>query len=1234
LNTLTILSTSGPDYTITGLSSDMSIGVTITSGDVCTNGVTSSQEVIDITLVPNVVPSVDVEADATTVCDGTTVTFTSSNEQNQGLNPIYEWFVNGNPVQNGPLDNFSYVPVNGDAVQLVLTSDELCALPSVVTATPASITLVVINNVTPIISITADQTSPICFNTPVNFTADTLNAGPVGAIIEWYAGQVGAEVLVGTGLSYGATSLLNQDNVFAVLFATNTCQTVAQVSSNVEVFTVTSNTPDVALSNDFGSNTICAGTHPLFTATPTLGGVDPVYVWTVNGVEVQNGLINTLNTGAIDFVNGDVVEVTMTSIESCLVQATAIASATITVTPLVTPAVTIALTSTEACPGDAITYTATEAPVSVGTSTFDWYVNGLMVQSSTNNVYSSSTFADNDSIYVVLNSAATCAVAGPVNSVTLAVFVDELFTPVLNAIIASQDSVCGSPLPVGFSADGADFGPSPVYNWTYTNINGVQTIFNTPTVSISNIVGGETVSLSIVPNNACQTVTNLGPITWTGIDGTVTPSVSITLDVDTFCLGLVEDFGVIAQNQGTSPVYNWYINGSLVSANNELFNTATLNSGDTVSVELISNASCLAIPGSVFSNEIIVTVDQPLSPIIDILVNGTTTDSICDFTNALISAGVTNPGTTVSYEWSLNGTVISDSIAFESDTLQTNDLIQLIVTNVNTCSTSIDTVTMNITVLPIPNISASLFTTLPGGVNQVCEGDNTTLFQLFAVQGVTNYTATWAFDSLSTGVPAIEGQSISLLDLPASLGDLQIEIVPLDLCASGVVYSNAVTIAPNLNYYLDADGDGFGDINGTPIFTCNPGPNYVADATDCDDANVAINPGATEICGDNLDNDCNGTIDDGSCPGVDADGDGYPYPEDCNDNDPAINPGAVEICGNAVDENCDGWDASVWYGDADADGFGDTTDIYLSYDCAVTEVIGYVSSADPLDCNDNEPTVYPGAPEICDSLDNDCNGFIDDGAGVVWFYDGDQDGFGAGDSIYPGLLCYEPGPDWSLVSGDCVNDNPLVFPFSDSDNDDALGCIDDCDDTNPSVSPNLTELCDSIDNDCDFIVDEGVQFYFYPDADNDDFGVANDSIGSCSFDPPAFYAANATDCNDADYNINPGATELCGNDVDENCDSELLGECFPDAFSPNGDGVGDVYVYRSPFRDAKITMEVFNRWGAKIYATSSVESEAEVRWNGFPNEGPEQSDVVPVGTYFAIFIEDGKQRFQTITIWK
>ncbi len=87
------------------------------------------------------------------------------------------------------------------------------------------------------------------------------------------------------------------------------------------------------------------------------------------------------------------------------------------------------------------------------------------------------------------------------------------------------------------------------------------------------------------------------------------------------------------------------------------------------------------------------------------------------------------------------------------------------------------------------------------------------------------------------------------------------------------------------------------------------GDGYPAGKRDCDDSNPMVNPGMEEICGDGVDNNCNGLIDEPPCEQifVDRDGDGYPAgPRDCNDLDPTVHVGAPEICGDGIDNNCNG----------------------------------------------------------------------------------------------------------------------------------------------------------------------------------------------------------------------------------------------------------------------------------------------------------------------------------------
>jgi len=210
-----------------------------------------------------------------------------------------------------------------------------------------------------------------------------------------------------------------------------------------------------------------------------------------------------------------------------------------------------------------------------------------------------------------------------------------------------------------------------------------------------------------------------------------------------------------------------------------------------------------------------------------------------------------------------------------------------------------------------------------------------------------------------------------------------------------------VSVVQVVTCYADLDGDTYGDANdpGTPAISCGAGT--VSNKDDCDDANAAVNPAAQEICNGGVDDDCDGLIDDAdpSVTGLstfyqDTDGDGYGGSSsttacvapvgyvgnnlDCDDANLLIHPGAAEVCNGGVDDDCDGLadDAdpgvtgqATWYADADGDSFGNAGASVLA--CAPPQ--GYV--ADKTDCDDTNPTIYPGAPEIKDDgIDQNCDG--------------------------------------------------------------------------------------------------------------------------------------------------------------------------------------------------------------------------------------------------------------------
>lgn len=188
-------------------------------------------------------------------------------------------------------------------------------------------------------------------------------------------------------------------------------------------------------------------------------------------------------------------------------------------------------------------------------------------------------------------------------------------------------------------------------------------------------------------------------------------------------------------------------------------------------------------------------------------------------------------------------------------------------------------------------------------------------------------------------------------------------------------------------WYRDADGDGYGDPESTPILSCYRVPGRVLSQNDCDDNENTVNPNATEIC-DGLDNDCNGRADfklPGNNNFEDDDGDGAADADcggvDCNDTDPRTSEGAEEVC-DGIDNDCDGeideqTVQNIWYTDEDGDGWGVVIGTALA---SCDPVVGRASKFG--DCDDENRDVKPGTPEMCDGIDQDCDGIIDEGAGV------------------------------------------------------------------------------------------------------------------------------------------------------------------------------------------------------------------------------------------------------------
>jgi uncharacterized protein (TIGR02145 family) len=662
----------------------------LVSNATCATGTPATSNVITMTVHPLLPVSITIAASANPVCAGTSVTFTS-NEVNGGSSALYQWKLDGSDINGATNPTYTFVPVHGNVITCVLTSNATCAIGTPALSNAVTMT---VNPLKPVSVVVAASANPVCAGTSVTYITSLFNGGP-GPLFQW---ELNGTAIPGATNSAYTFVPVNNDAIYCVVTSNEICPTGNPATSNTVTMTVHPLLP-VSITITASGNPVCAGTSVTYSSSIINGGPNPLYQWKLNGQDINGATDETYTYVPVD---SDAISCVLTSDATCAINTPATSNViTMIVHPLLPVSVVVAPTANPVCAGTSVTFTATPTNGGPG-PLYQWILNGTDLSGIINPTFTY-TPVDGDAISCRVTSNAICPIGNPAVSNVVTMTVNPLL-PVSVTIAPSGNPVCAG-TSVTYTATPVNGGTTPDYQWKLNSQNIAGATNSTYTfVPLHN----DELSVVLTSNAICPIGT---PALSNSVIMTVHPllpvSISITASINDICAGTSVTYNSSIVNGGANPLYQWKLDGSdIIGATNSTFTFIPANN-NVITCKLTSNATC-AIDNPALSNGISMIV-HPLLPVSIVITP--TANSICPGTQVTVNSDIVNGGSAPTYQWKLNLLVVpgatNPSFTF---TPANNDLVTCTLTSNALCATGTPAISNNLTmtVLAIPPVGVTI----------------------------------------------------------------------------------------------------------------------------------------------------------------------------------------------------------------------------------------------------------------------------------------------------------------------------------------------------------------------------------------------------------------------------------------------------------------------------------------------------------------------------------------------